>query len=58
MLLTWLQHIESQKHRKFAENNENWVELDDLLAQLERIPKHHTWKPATAWSRGAEHDMF
>ncbi|KAK5626325.1 hypothetical protein RRF57_002040 [Xylaria bambusicola] len=52
------EHIESQKHRKFAENDENWIELDDLLAQLERIPKRHTWKPAASWSHSAEHDIF
>ncbi|KAJ3577463.1 hypothetical protein NPX13_g3111 [Xylaria arbuscula] len=52
------EHIESQKHRKFAENNDNWMELDDLLAQLDRIPKRHIWKPTTPWSHSTEHAMF
>ncbi|KAI2628618.1 Dfp1/Him1, central region-domain-containing protein [Hypoxylon sp. NC1633] len=34
------EHIESKKHRKFADDDENWVELDDLLTQLERAPRH------------------
>ncbi|KAK7731060.1 Cdc7p-Dbf4p kinase complex regulatory subunit [Cytospora paraplurivora] len=34
------EHILSRKHRKFAENNENWAELDALLGQLERLPKY------------------
>ncbi|KAF6821982.1 dfp1 him1 [Colletotrichum musicola] len=33
------QHILTRKHRKFAENDNNWGELDDLLSQLVRIPK-------------------
>ncbi|KAI0532150.1 Dfp1/Him1, central region-domain-containing protein [Xylaria digitata] len=53
------EHIESPKHRKFAENDENWVELDDLLAQLERIPKSQTWKSGASWTiHSSEHDMF
>lgn len=41
-------HIASRKHRRFAENPDNWAELDDLLSQLEREPKHKsfsTWAP-------------
>jgi regulatory subunit for Cdc7p protein kinase len=34
-----LQHIVSRKHRKFAENDENWTQLDALLTQLERLPR-------------------
>ncbi|KJZ74647.1 hypothetical protein HIM_05997 [Hirsutella minnesotensis 3608] len=34
------EHIASRKHRKFAENDDNWIELDMLLAQLKRMPKH------------------
>ncbi|RII05407.1 hypothetical protein CUC08_Gglean010502 [Alternaria sp. MG1] len=30
------EHILSRKHRKFAVTTENWVELDQLLAQLDR----------------------
>lgn len=30
------EHIESRKHRKFALTNENWLELDQLLVQLDR----------------------
>ncbi|KAK3191459.1 Cdc7p-Dbf4p kinase complex regulatory subunit [Lecanicillium sp. MT-2017a] len=33
------EHIMSRKHRKFAENNDNWTELDALLSQLERAPR-------------------
>ncbi|RWA11339.1 hypothetical protein EKO27_g3768 [Xylaria grammica] len=52
------EHIESQKHRKFADNDDNWVELDDLLAQIERIPKRRTWKSAGSWTHSSGHDMF
>ncbi|KAI1498137.1 Dfp1/Him1, central region-domain-containing protein [Biscogniauxia marginata] len=41
------EHIESKRHRKFAENDENWVDLDDLLSQLERVPKR---KPFASWT--------
>lgn len=34
--LTTLQHTVSRKHRKFAMTTENWLELDQLLAQLDR----------------------
>jgi regulatory subunit for Cdc7p protein kinase len=34
--LTILQHIQSRKHRKFAEKLDNWQELDALLNQLAR----------------------
>ncbi|KAI0477300.1 Dfp1/Him1, central region-domain-containing protein [Xylariaceae sp. FL0804] len=43
------EHIESRKHRKFAEDDGNWVELDELLSQLERIPKRKafaSWTPS------------
>lgn len=33
------EHILSRKHRKFAENNDNWTDLDALLSQLERQPR-------------------
>ncbi|RFU81682.1 g1 s regulator [Trichoderma arundinaceum] len=33
------EHILSRKHRKFAENDDNWIELDALLAQLKRMPR-------------------
>ncbi|KAL7790444.1 hypothetical protein V8C37DRAFT_180098 [Trichoderma ceciliae] len=33
------EHILSRKHRKFAENDGNWIELDALLTQLRRIPR-------------------
>jgi hypothetical protein len=29
----------SRKHRKFAENADNWTALDALLSQLERAPR-------------------
>ncbi|KAG5974275.1 hypothetical protein E4U58_003252 [Claviceps cyperi] len=34
------EHIVSRKHRKFAENDDNWTELDLLLEQLRRVPKY------------------
>ncbi|KAG5980126.1 hypothetical protein E4U55_004376 [Claviceps digitariae] len=34
------EHIISRKHRKFAENDDNWTELDLLLEQLKRMPKY------------------
>ncbi|KAI0100265.1 Dfp1/Him1, central region-domain-containing protein [Nemania sp. FL0031] len=52
------EHIESENHRKFAENDDNWVELDDLLAQLERRPKRQTWKSVPSWNHAPEHHMF
>lgn len=52
------EHIESENHRKFAENDENWVALDDLLARLGRMPKRQTWKRDPSWSHSPEHDMF
>lgn len=33
------QHIASRKHRKFAENTDNWLELDSLLLELKRAPR-------------------
>ncbi|KAI0129642.1 Dfp1/Him1, central region-domain-containing protein [Xylariales sp. AK1849] len=42
-------HIATRKHRKFADNPDNWGELDDLLSQLERETKHKsfsTWTPS------------
>ncbi|KAH7161436.1 Dfp1/Him1, central region-domain-containing protein [Dactylonectria macrodidyma] len=36
------EHILSRKHRKFAENDDNWTELDSLLVQLKRLPKYTT----------------
>ncbi|KAL6712158.1 Cdc7p-Dbf4p kinase complex regulatory subunit [Coniothyrium glycines] len=30
------EHVVSRKHRRFAATNENWAELDQLLAQLDR----------------------
>ncbi|KAK4453992.1 Dfp1/Him1, central region-domain-containing protein [Podospora aff. communis PSN243] len=32
-------HILSRKHRKFADNDDNWAQLDALLGQLKRIPR-------------------
>ncbi|OAA51681.1 G1/S regulator [Metarhizium rileyi] len=34
------EHILSRNHRKFAENDDNWTELDLLLEQLKRMPKY------------------
>lgn len=56
--LTLLQHIESENHRNFAENDENWVALDDLLSRLVRMPKRQTWKRDPSWSHSSEHDKF
>ncbi|CAK7198545.1 Cdc7p-Dbf4p kinase complex regulatory subunit [Sporothrix eucalyptigena] len=33
-------HIVSHKHRKFAEDERNWTDLDDLLSQLTRTAKY------------------
>lgn len=33
-------HILCRKHRKFADNSDNWTELDLLLEQLKRVPKY------------------
>lgn len=35
------EHIQARTHRKFAENDENWDDLDRLLQQLERQPLPH-----------------
>ncbi|KAF4122191.1 regulatory subunit for Cdc7p protein kinase [Geosmithia morbida] len=35
------EHIVSRKHRRFAENQDNWAELDALLAELKRMPKDY-----------------
>jgi regulatory subunit for Cdc7p protein kinase len=35
-----LQHILTRKHRKFAENDDNWSQLDALLSQLQRVPRY------------------
>ncbi|KAI1416369.1 Dfp1/Him1, central region-domain-containing protein [Hypoxylon sp. FL1857] len=43
------EHIVSKKHRKFADDDGNWVDLDDLLSQLQREPKHKSfssWTPS------------
>ncbi|KAK3316236.1 Dfp1/Him1, central region-domain-containing protein [Apodospora peruviana] len=32
-------HIVSRKHRRFADNDANWTELDALLGHLERLPR-------------------
>ena len=29
----------SRKHRRFAENTDNWGDLDSLLSKLKRLPK-------------------
>ncbi|KAK4179425.1 Dfp1/Him1, central region-domain-containing protein [Triangularia setosa] len=34
------EHILTRKHRKFAENDDNWVQLDALLSLLKRRPRH------------------
>ncbi|KAI0391779.1 hypothetical protein F5Y17DRAFT_395020 [Xylariaceae sp. FL0594] len=52
------EHIESKGHRKFAEDDANWVELDELLAQLERIPKRHAWKPSPSWGHSRENEVY
>lgn len=30
----------TRKHRKFADNDDNWAQLDSLLSQLKRPPKY------------------
>ncbi|KAK3292687.1 Dfp1/Him1, central region-domain-containing protein [Chaetomium fimeti] len=34
------EHILSRKHRKFAEDDGNWAQLDSLLSQLAREPRY------------------
>jgi regulatory subunit for Cdc7p protein kinase len=34
------QHIASRPHRKFAENDDNWTQLDTLLSQIKREPRY------------------
>ncbi|CAK7565886.1 MAG: Cdc7p-Dbf4p kinase complex regulatory subunit [Sporothrix epigloea] len=34
------EHVTSHKHRKFAEDEKNWFDLDELLGQLKRTAKH------------------
>ncbi|KAI0174003.1 G1/S regulator [Pestalotiopsis sp. NC0098] len=41
------EHILNRKHRRFADNDDNWGELDELLNELAREPKH---KPYTNWA--------
>ncbi|KAJ6437816.1 G1/S regulator NimO [Purpureocillium lavendulum] len=56
------EHILSRKHRKFAESNENWTELDQLLTQLKRMPKYpvdsddETWRPNAGVAKREEED--
>ncbi|KAI1118343.1 Dfp1/Him1, central region-domain-containing protein [Nemania sp. NC0429] len=38
------EHIESENHRNFANNDENWVALDALLTRIVRKPKRQAWK--------------
>jgi regulatory subunit for Cdc7p protein kinase len=35
-MLTSIQHIKSKKHRKFADNDENFAQLDQVLARVRR----------------------
>jgi regulatory subunit for Cdc7p protein kinase len=36
----FLQHVKGTRHRKFAQNDANYVELDILLHRLQRKAKH------------------
>lgn len=40
LLTDIVQHIVTHKHRKFAENDRNWGELDALLGNLKRTPRY------------------
>ncbi len=40
LLTRRVQHVASRKHRKFAEDDENWAKLDVLLETLQRVPKY------------------
>lgn len=43
-------HILSRKHRRFADNDVNWTQLDSLLSQLKRLPKYaHDDDEADEW---------
>jgi regulatory subunit for Cdc7p protein kinase len=43
------EHILSRKHRKFADNDENWTELDQLLSQLKRMPRYVGMESDDGW---------
>ncbi|KAI1141376.1 Dfp1/Him1, central region-domain-containing protein [Hypoxylon sp. FL0543] len=43
------EHIVSKKHRKFADDDENWLDLDDLLSHLQRAPKHKVAWPSSPY---------
>ncbi|GAB1315843.1 Cdc7p-Dbf4p kinase complex regulatory subunit [Madurella fahalii] len=34
------EHIVSRRHRRFADDDDNWTQLDVLLAQLKRVPRY------------------
>ncbi|KAK1776239.1 Dfp1/Him1, central region-domain-containing protein [Copromyces sp. CBS 386.78] len=38
-------HILSRKHRRFAENDDNWAQLDALLGKLSRAPREPRYRP-------------
>ncbi|KAI1078814.1 Dfp1/Him1, central region-domain-containing protein [Whalleya microplaca] len=42
------EHIVSKKHRRFAEDDDNWVELDDLLSLIEREPRRRPFSSRTS----------
>ncbi|CCC12594.1 hypothetical protein SMACR_07001 [Sordaria macrospora] len=37
-------HILSRKHRRFAENDDNWAQLDALLGKLSRAPREPRYR--------------
>ncbi|KAK3343072.1 Dfp1/Him1, central region-domain-containing protein [Neurospora tetraspora] len=37
-------HIVSRKHRRFAENDDNWAQLDALLGKLSRAPREPRYR--------------
>ncbi|KAK0742401.1 Dfp1/Him1, central region-domain-containing protein [Apiosordaria backusii] len=43
------EHILTRKHRKFAENDDNWVQLDALLSLLKRRPRHRHEPDDVVW---------
>jgi len=46
-----MKHCQSRKHRKYARNSKNFVELDNLLKKLERtLLAEEEHSPATYYS--------
>ena len=50
-LTSWTyQHVVSRKHRKFAADDSNWVQLDSVLARVRRRTKDEVSSSAADWN--------